>query len=348
MVRRRLLPLGLPTAQAVLALALATFSFALPQPVAAQGPPTFDVIEQDVEDLKAVFATVRSRDRIEARVRTPGTVTELTADEGRQVQAGDVLAVVVDQKIALRMAALDAQIVAARSRSETAKSELDRATELARRGVVAQARIDQLKSAFDTAANDVKAAEAERRVALRQVEEGQVLAPAKGRILRVPVTVGSVVLPGESIATIAANEFLLRLELPERHARFIKIGAPLKVGARGLIDERTVIGSGRITQVYPELQAGRVLADAEADGLGDFFVGERVVVWLSAGTRRALSVPPDFVKQRFGLDFVRVQRTGVPPIEVIVQLGQRTNLPDGQTVVEVLAGIKAGDRLVQP
>ncbi len=61
------------------------------------------------------------------------------------------------------------------------------------------------------------------------------LAPAAGRVLKVPVTEGSVMMAGESVATIAANEYLLRLELPERHARFMKKGDPVRIGARGLV-----------------------------------------------------------------------------------------------------------------
>src|SRR3990172_3397171 len=225
-------------------------------------PATFAVTEQDIEDFKTVFATVRSRDRIEARVRIAGTVAELKVDEGRHVEAGEVLALVADQKIALKIAALDAQIAGARSRMETAKVELERTAELLRRGVTPQACYDQLKASHDTAVNDLKAAEAERAVVARQLDEGQVLAPAAGRVLRVPVTIGTVVMPGESIATIAANAYLLRIEVPERHARFIKIGDPVKVGARGLSPDQEAIGDGRVVQVYPELQNGRVVADA--------------------------------------------------------------------------------------
>ena len=63
---------------------------------------------------------------------------------------------------------------------ETAKVELERTAELLRRGVTPQARYDQLKASHDTAVNDLKAAEAERAVVARQLDEGQVLAPAAG------------------------------------------------------------------------------------------------------------------------------------------------------------------------
>ena len=55
------------------------------------------------------------------------------------------------------------------------------------------------------------------------------LAPAAGRVLKVPVTVGSVVLPGDPVATIAEQNFVLRLRVPERHARFLKAGDTVRI-----------------------------------------------------------------------------------------------------------------------
>jgi RND family efflux transporter MFP subunit len=342
-------------AAAGVAAALLTIATATPQPLEKKAglgisgeATTFAVTEQDIEDYKTVFATVRSKDRIEARVRIPGTVAELKIDEGRHVEAGEVLALVADQKIALKIAALDAQIAGARSRMETAKVELERTAELLRRGVSPQARYDQIKTSHDTAVNDLKAAEAERAVVARQLAEGQVLAPAAGRVLRVPVTIGTVVMPGESIATIAANAYLLRIEVPERHARFIKVGDPVKVGARGLSPDQQAIGDGRVVQVYPELQNGRVVADAEAGGLGDFYVGERALVWISAGKRRAIVVPRTLVFKRFGLDYVRLARGKAEPIDVVVQLGNPAPMPGGIDGVEILTGLATGDVVVAP
>ncbi len=318
----------------------------------AAGPasPTvaYTVREQQVEDLKAVLATVRSKKVVEARVRTPGTVVTLNVAEGAHVEAGQVLGVVADPKLALRIKASDAQIVALESRLANAKADLERTTELQRRGVVPQSRLDQAKTAFDVAANELAAARSERAVIERQAEEGQVLAPSVGRVIRVPVTEGSVVLQGESIATIAANEYLLRLEVPERHARFMKVGDVLKVGQRGLAPDQQAIAEGRIVQVYPEIQNGRVVADAEVGGLGDYFVGERTLTWISAGKRTSVLVPEELTFKRFGLDYVRLLADD-RPIDVVVQLGQVSPAETAQgRLVEALAGLKSGDRLVRP
>ena len=326
----------------VVGLALA-FGHGSPDAAAQSSAGEIAIAEIEVDDLKAVFAPVRSKDRIEARVRTGGTIVSLKVDEGLQVQPGQVLAVVADPKIALKIRALDAQIQGLESRISTAKLDLDRAEQLRVRGVTPQARVDQLKTIFDLASNELKAVRAERLVAEEQIAEGQVLAPAAGRVLRVPLTVGSVVMAGESVATIAANDYLLRLELPERHARFMKSGDVVRIGSRGLTPSQETIAEGRIVQVYPELQGGRVIADAEVPRLGDYFVGERVLVWISAGTRRTIVVPRGYIATRFGLDYARLAQGTAAAIDVVVQIGAPAKLKDGADGVEVLAGLKTGD-----
>ncbi|HEX4894065.1 MAG TPA: efflux RND transporter periplasmic adaptor subunit [Hyphomicrobiaceae bacterium] len=303
--------------------------------------------ESEIDDLKAMLATVRSKKVVEARVRTPGTVAALHVTEGAHIEPGQVLGLVTDPKIALRLKASEAQIVALESRLATARSELDRTAELQKRGVAPQARLDQARTAFDVATNDLTAARSERAVIEKQAEEGQVLAPGSGRILRVPVTEGSVVLAGESIATIAASDYLLRLEVPERHARFMKKGDVLKIGHRGLGPDQQPAGEGRLVQVYPEIVQGRVIADADVSGLGDYFVGERTLVWISAGKRRGILIPRELTFRRFGLDYVRVALAD-QAVDVVVQLGQLASGEVNSRFVEVLAGVRPGDRLVRP
>jgi hypothetical protein len=140
----------------------------------------------------------------------------------------------------------------------------------------------------------------------------------------------------------------LRIELPERHARFIKAGDPVHLGGRELGQEGKPLAEGRIVQVYPELQNGRVVADAEVPNLGSYFVGERVLVWISAGRRKAFLVPTDYVFKRFGLDYVRIAGKNGMNADVIVQTGREEKSTDGKDRIEILAGVAQGDRLVAP
>ncbi len=317
-------------------------------PARAGDEPAFTVKPRLIDDRKAVFATVESSDTIAARSRIGGTITTLNIDEGSKVAKGDVIAIVKDDKLTLKLKALDASLKALVAQLQQAAIDLRRQKELISRGTSTQSRLDNAQTAYDVAENRLKSAQAERSVTAEQLEEGKVFAPTSGRVLSVAVTTGAVTLPGESLAQVAAESYILRLELPERHARFINKGDQVLVGARGLAPTSEVIGTGTIAQVYPKLQQGRVIADVAAEGLGDYFVGERIRVWVSAGKRATFAIPVSFTFKRYGLDYVRLQRENAKPLEIVVQLGLPIAGNDSPRLVEVLAGLKAGDRLVKP
>jgi multidrug efflux pump subunit AcrA (membrane-fusion protein) len=171
------------------------------------------------------------------------------------------------------------------------------------------------------------------------------LAPLSGRVVRVPLRSGSVVLPGEAVAMIAEQDFVLRLRVPERHARFLKAGDPVRLDRQDLGEENSQFGT--IKLVYPQIEDGRVVADATVTGLGDYFVGQRIRVWVSSGARTAIVIPASYVITRFGVDYVRIRRNGVV-IDVPVQRGRDLPRPDMPHGLEILSGLSAGDQLVRP
>jgi len=306
------------------------------QPAAAQQTVT----RQQVDDRKAVIATVEPVRELPARARIGGTLATLTVREGDQVAAGDRIALVVDPKLALQVQALESRIQAQSASREQAQIDLNRIEQLRTSGTVSQAQLDQARTRLNVAERTYLALRSDREVVEQQSTEGAVLAPAAGRVLKVPVSVGSVVLAGETIATLATDNYILRLQLPERHARFMKAGDTILVGARGLQQQdQETLRRGRVRLVYPQIDQGRVIADAEVDGLGDFFVGERTRVYVTTGKRDALIVPADLVYRRYGVSYVKLK----DGTEVVIQPG----LPvDGG--IEVLSGLNEGDVVVRP
>ncbi|PLW77657.1 efflux RND transporter periplasmic adaptor subunit [Cohaesibacter celericrescens] len=316
--------------------------------------PSFQAFASDytvklvsVEDKKAVFATVESTDSIAARVRITGTITELTVTEGSQVKAGETIALVRDPKLGLQIEAIEAQIRAAEREIANIKTEQERAEQLFKRGSTTKARLDQINTQYDVANSTLEASQAQKAVIQRQLEEGAVLAPQSGRVLDVPITIGSVVMPGEPVATIAKDNYILRLSLPERHARFLEKGDPVEVAGRGSDCEGSCTRTGEIVKVFPKIASGRVLADATVDGLGNYFVGERIQVRVGAGQRDTYLVPLGFVFNRYGVDFVHSNGTDGEATDIAVQIG-RTYQRDGSTMIEILSGLQAGDVLLQP
>ena len=191
----------------------------------------------------------------------------------------------------------------------------------------------------------MKARTAERSVIEQQITEGTVLAPAAGRVLTVPVTMGTVVLAGEPVATVAEQNFVLRLRVPERHARFLQAGDRVRIDGEDL--GTSGVKFGTIGLVYPQIENGHVVADASVTGLGDYFVGERIRVWISAGERKSVIVPASFILTRFGIDYARMRSNGGALIDVPVQRGRQLPRPEMPDALEILSGLKAGDVLVR-
>lgn len=303
----------------------------------------FPVKLTEVDDLKAVFATVESVRVATARTRIGGTITELSIVEGNSVRQGQQIALVADPKLRLQIDVLDSRIQSLEAQRMLARTAFERTRELSQTGNVSKAKLDEAQANLSVAERQLAAMKSERDVVSQQRAEGAVLAPSNGRVLKVNVTKGTNVQAGDVVATLTAEAYILRMLLPERHARYIHEGQDVMVGRLGAGPDAMQADqpkrTGRIRQVYPEMQQGRVMADVEVEGLGNYFVGERVPVFVSTGQRSTFVVPAGFLFLRYGTTYARVRGTG----DVVVQIGQAL---DGK--VEVLSGLKDGDVLVMP
>lgn len=329
--------------KAFITFAASAFAVAASSAIAA---PTFTAASGSVLDEKAVFATVESREIEPARVRTGGTILRLSVKEGDHVVQGQTLAEVADQKLELQRQSIEAQISGLQAQLAQAQTDLDRAQTLIKSGAESKAQLDQLTTAASVAATNLKARIADHDVVVQQLAEGSVLAPTTGRVLKVPVTAGSYVMSGETIALVAEQNFVLRLQIPETYAHVVKSGDPVRVDGEDLVQGAAAFGS--IALVYPQIQSGDVVADANVVGLGDYFVGERIRVWISAGLRTAIVIPAHFLETRYGLDYALVRQPDGSTIEVPVQRGISRPQPDMPDALEILSGLKSGDVLVQP
>lgn len=312
---------------------------------ALAGAETLTVEQRPAADEKAVFATVESISVVPARGRIGGTVVELKVREGDHVTSGQEIASIGDQKLVLQMKSLDAQIEALQAQANQAQIDFTRIEGLVDRGIMPRVKLDEARTSLNVAENGLRAKTAERAVVNQQLSEGQVLAPSDGRVLKKLVTVGSVVLPGDAIATVAQQNFKLRLRVPERHARFLKAGDKVRIDGAEL--GRQAAQWGVIDLVYPQVEEGRVVADAIVEGLGEYFVGDRLRVWISGGQRPAFVIPASFVKTRFGIDYVQLSRAD-GTVDVPVQRGRDMPTPELPDGLEILSGIRAGDQLVRP
>ncbi|WP_293677863.1 efflux RND transporter periplasmic adaptor subunit [uncultured Phenylobacterium sp.] len=296
---------------------------------------------QTISDLKPVAATVTTRDMAEARARIGGTLSRLSVKEGDLVRKGQVIGMVTDQRLAFEARAYGAQVAAAAAEAERAAAELKRVEVLHGQGFYATARLEQAQAGARAAQGQLDAVRAQRSAAGELVDQGAVLAPADGRVLRAETPAGSVVSPGQSVATITAGAPLLRLEIPEAQARALKVGDTVAVV---VADLPGIAPTGVIDQIYPAVSGGRVVADVSVPHLDASLVGRRVRVRVKVAERAAVILPRRFVSTRYGVDFLRVAGRDGRAADVAVQV---TPGPTADQV-EVLSGVAAGEVVIAP
>jgi hypothetical protein len=126
------------------------------------------------------------------------------------------------------------------------------------------------------------------------------------------------------------------------------VGDAVLVGSRGMTElgDSAPLGEGRVAKVYPEIEGGRVMADVEVEGLGDFFVGERTRVWVPVASRSVIAIPLAAITTRSGIDYVQIA-SGSGTTAVPVLVGERIR-GEGPPMVEILSGLADGDRVVTP
>ena len=126
----------------------------------------------------------------------------------------------------------------------------------------------------------------------------------------------------------------------------MKVGDPVthwRSRASGANAQAGAGRQGRIVKVYPELERRPRHRGRRGRRARGFFVGERVPVWITVAERQALLAPAAAVQTRSGVDYVRVAGAG-GALDVPVVLGAGA----GTARVEILSGLRAGDRVVTP
>jgi len=308
---------------------------------AAAAPPAGErlvLAPTEIADMKAVAGEITTRDQAEALPRIPGTLVSLSVRAGDMVTRGQRIGMVVDQRIGFETSAYGAQVAAAEAEAARAKAELARVQDLYDNNVYARARLDQAVAASRAANAQVAAARAQQNASASVADQGAVLAPATGRVLRADIPAGSVVAPGMSIATVTAGPPVIRLELPESLAGAVHVGARVLLTGDELPAQSRV---GQVVQVYPAVSGGRIRVDANVPGLGVDHVGRRIAASIEVGRRKALVAPRRFISTRFGIDYAEVIGPDKQPGAVPVQTASVAD--PGQ--VEILSGVAAGDTL---
>jgi membrane fusion protein (multidrug efflux system) len=244
------------------------------------------------------------------------------------VKAGETL-------VALDAALEEARLLAAEANERRARAAYERAVSLKAMNSISQASYDQSSSDYSAAKAEVKAWAAE-------VNKRRVVAPFEGKVGVAKVAVGEFVSIGQPLVPLYDfSELYVDFSLPQQEMSKVNVGQRVSVRAAGRES------SFKVTAIDPNLdlqtRTGGVRAAAGKDSKfapGEYVEGE-VIIDESA---KAIAVPSSAINfAPYGDSIFTIsEKDGGLVVDMNpVTLGEmRGNL------VEVLSGIKPGDRIV--
>ncbi|MDB5756328.1 MAG: efflux transporter periplasmic adaptor subunit [Massilia sp.] len=208
------------------------------------------VLSASSADVNAEFSG-EVRPRVESRLgfRVGGKITARKVDVGAPVKRGQVLMQLDPQDLKLSQAQARANLRAAETNRDLARSEMKRYQELRSKKFVSQAVIDSKVSAFKASQAAVDAAQAGYRGQTNQAGYATLVADVDGVVTAVDAEVGQVVTTGMPVVRVARlDEKEIVIGIPEDKVDTLRKVADVTV--RLWADPGTLI-PGKIREVSP-------------------------------------------------------------------------------------------------
>jgi multidrug efflux system membrane fusion protein len=374
MTTRRTIVIVIVAAVATVALAAGGFAWKNGRGVSAQvagaahtGKPAGQVIElipvelhtispRGLVDTVRFTGTTQPVDQTIVKARVPGRLAEVLVREGDKVTKGQVLArfeeAELQSKVNERRSALDAARADARW---TSRDRSDKES-LASRNIVSQSAADLARATAENRSSMVSVAEAQLEVAVRNLNDAQVVAPFDGVVGERLANQGeSLPVDGKILALLDTSHVEIAAQMPAADVVRLRVDQPATVTLEGFGDRSF---NGRITRISPTTQAGSrsipvyvVIVERHESLRGGLFAMGLVNVQEKS---HALAVPASAMRKDDQGDFVLAIENGVlvrKPVGAVRtwsrgELVEVKGLETGMQIVSApLPGLKAGQRV---
>jgi RND family efflux transporter MFP subunit len=334
-------------------------------------PPAVTVIAAQTQmfvDRLFVSGTLVARDEALAAAQIDGlTITEVLAEDGDRVRAGQVLARLDRSQLDALLAQNDATTQRADAAIEQAQSQIDqaqpqvswaaddysRAQKLGGQ-VIAAATIEQRQTTLKTAEAQLATAkhalavaradrlsrDAERRELMVRIARTEVKAPVDGVVSRRSANVGATAAgAGDPLFRIIANGAIdLDADVPEQSIARLAVGMPVKIQIPGVsapVDGKVRLISQEIDKASRTGKVRIALGSSPSARIGAFASGE-----ISVAESQGLSVPATAVQRD-----AEGAQTMIVKDNVVEARKVTLGILEGDAI-EVKAGLDAGDLVI--
>ncbi|MBZ5489103.1 efflux RND transporter periplasmic adaptor subunit [Halomonas aquamarina] len=232
--------------------------FTLPAQAVAQTPPSVIGSRAEVttwSDPLDALGTLRADESVTLSATVTDIVTEITFQDGEQVERGQLLVRLDDSEE-------QAQLRSAEAISDERRNALGRATQLQARNLAARADVEDFQAQLRQAEADIQALEA-------RLANYRIRAPFSGRVGFRNISEGALVTPGLALVTLDKLDVMkLDFSVPESYLGRLSPGLSLSATTAAYPDD---VFSGEIasigTRVDPTSRSIDVRAELDnADG----------------------------------------------------------------------------------
>jgi len=308
---------------------------------AAQGLETAEVQYREVDVTYAAEALVEAVRQSTVAAQVTGRIVELNYDVGDYVKKGQVIVRIDESEARQVLAGSEAQVAQAEAAFENARINVDRTRNLAAQNFVSKSALDKAEADFRVAEAQLKAARAAAGQAATSKSYTVVVAPYSGVVSARHVEVGEMATPGKPLMT-GFDPAAMRVvaSVPQYKVAEVRGSPRASIEIPSL--NRWI--EGKAITVLPSADPRSHSTSVRVDLPGsqkDLYPGMFARAHFTVGRARKLVMPVGSVVRRSEVSGVYVVDPGGAVRFRQVRLGE----PAGQGLIEVLAGVSAGERV---
>lgn len=311
----------------------------------ASGQPERDanafVVERvAVAATEPVPATIGARQATTISSRILSRITRVLVRAGDSVSEGQLLLELERSDLESRLSQSKQRAASINARLTEARLSLERARDLQKRGLVAQAALDEARATHDALQADLALAQRSMEEAGVAISYTEIRAPFDGRVVDRFAEPGDTASPGEKLLSLY-NPLSLRVEAAVRES----LALPLQLGQAVQIEipAQGRVLAAQIEELVPAADPGSrsFLVKARIEYQQDLLPGMYARLLLPAGEELLVVIPVNLVSSFGQLDVVWV-RGDTQTERRFIRLGREM----GPGQVEVVAGLDPGEVLV--
>jgi membrane fusion protein (multidrug efflux system) len=299
------------------------------------------VQEQEIAQDLPVLAQVMSRSLAQVSSQVPGRISRIYVEAGSKVQQGAPLVALSAKEFQARVSQARAGQAQAAAQLAKVSADYHRYQRLLKEGAVSPQEFEAMEARFKTAQAQLNQAQAQVQDASTMEQYTLVKAPRNGVVAERRAAVGDLAQPGQTLLTLYdPGDIQVEGEVNDEYRSHLTPGMTVGLAVPAAGYEGNVV----LQEIFPISAAPSRTFKVRTEKLfvPGLIPGMFARLTIPLGKTRGILIPQAAVRQVGQLPMAEMLEEGRSRLQLL-QLGRQVG-----DKVEVLAGLRPGDRIIFP